>query len=456
MPLVDTASGNGRIYDYAGPSQPVQNIASAVLALGQILSIAPPASTTSWTLDFWGPALQCQDVEGAERDTVWVNVWNSYENVTNTWPFLSWVPETDLSRYDSRDIHMPFAAESSEPALSSSTLNYHSGMTLYMAVLPGMLDMVLNISKPRGFRLKNITSCQYTAVSKFLQLEDSVDCGDKRASPSVIFEQASLLKCSMVNTSYSATFTYTNGVQNIKVLRNTTAYSTPVTAAEDVFGNEYEMGAPCDYTPLPSQSRILAPCLIGSVLLQRLSYQSIFSAFVQLVRGTIYPTIWNGVLNINTTLLTPVLAQTKELTTIRSWKVSTNSNKSVYLQSALQHMNGTASRGLANDLPRGTRGSLKAALEQAFENVTISMLADLYLQPNASSQFAPSLTTDVTTESIVNFYVYDRNTPWIAYGLAILFSTLAVVAGLVFLAMSGASYDTTFSTIVRVWPGRQN
>ena len=79
-----------------------------------------------------------------------------------------------------------------------------------------------------------------------------------------------------------------------------------------------------------------------------------------------------------------------------------------------------------------------------------STLTTVFVRPNTSSKFAPSLSANVTLKSIVNFYVYDHNTLWIAYGLAIISSTLAVVAGLVFLVMSGASYDTTFSTIVRV------
>ena len=53
---------------WGGPSQPVQNIASAVMGLGQILSITPPVPNITWTDDFWGPALQCSDVPEAERE----------------------------------------------------------------------------------------------------------------------------------------------------------------------------------------------------------------------------------------------------------------------------------------------------------------------------------------------------------------------------------------------------
>lgn len=71
-------------------------------------------------------------------------------------------------------------------------------------------------------------------------------------------------------------------------------------------------------------------------------------------------------------------------------------------------------------------------------------------RPNYSSPFAPSNLTNVTLESYHNIYVYDSATLWVAYGLAIFFSALAVIVGLVAIALSGASYDNLFSTIVRV------
>lgn len=47
-------------------------------------------------------------------------------------------------------------------------------------------------------------------------------------------------------------------------------------------------------------------------------------------------------------------------------------------------------------------------------------------------------------------YSYDQVTLWIAYGLSILFSALAAIAGIVAIVLGGASYSNQFSTIVRV------
>lgn len=82
-----------RMYSFNGPSQPVQRIANAVAGLGQILPISPPASNVSWTLDMYGPTMQCAEVEDDRKTTIWTNVWNSF-GACSTMPYayLGWTP----------------------------------------------------------------------------------------------------------------------------------------------------------------------------------------------------------------------------------------------------------------------------------------------------------------------------------------------------------------------------
>ena len=82
----DSSMGEWGLWAWSGPSQPLQKIATAAMALGQILPITPPAPNhgrpypnASWTLNFWGPLLQCNDVIGIARDQIWTNIWNSYK-----------------------------------------------------------------------------------------------------------------------------------------------------------------------------------------------------------------------------------------------------------------------------------------------------------------------------------------------------------------------------------------
>ncbi|KAK5722309.1 hypothetical protein LTR15_005538 [Elasticomyces elasticus] len=432
------------IFGYNGPSQTVQSIASAVLALGQILPINAPASNTSWVLDFWGPALQCQEVEGVDREAIWVNIWNSYDNATRSWVYLAWAPRSEYPGGQATEL--PFSWNSSGPGLSSNTLAYDHNAALYLAVLPNMIDMT--IVNPGSYLYK----FEETA-STFRELEAAADCANNirhRPTPSSFFDDASLLKCSLVNTSYTTAFTYINGLQDIQVSRDATKPSPVVSALGVVYPNIRAVGSDDTCPYLQAEPFPLRSCSANPELLRRLAYQSIFSAFGRLIIGTMssvttHIELENDVLTINTSIVTTVLAQTDEIEMV---PFGASFGRTSSLQAELLRTN--AFPGVAKNQSRGTRRSLKATLEQGFENLTISMLSDPYLQPDPASQFAPSLAANVTTKSIVNFYVYDQFTLWVAYGSAIFFATLAVIAGLVFLIISGASYDTTFSTIVRV------
>ncbi|KAK5704511.1 hypothetical protein LTR17_021819 [Elasticomyces elasticus] len=462
-------SSDDGAYMFGGSSQSVQKIAAAVLAQGQALPIKPPSLNASWTLEFWGPALQCQEVQGADRDAIWVNIWNSYRKAKDSWAFLAWTPHEGGPT--APRVGLPFVANSSEPTLYPAILNGGVDMGLYLAVLPNMLQ-VTPISSPNGtnghidlgFNFNSNSSyCDLATVSTFQQLEQPIES----VRPSVLFDEASLLQCSLVNTSYSVAFNYKNGEQVLQVLRNTTRSSPPVSALDAIYLNDAAAHDPdtvyksnqtskaeASCNSLQGELHAAQQCFVDPVPLQQVAYQSIFMAFAGFITGTVPGNLADPTADITTMLLRTVLVHSKEMAAMRAKmyaivRSATGAGLSD-LQSILQHTNQSTLQGLANDVPERTQGNLKDLLEKAFENITISLLSDPELQPNVSSQFAPSLSTNVRLEGIANFYVYDQVTLWIAYGLAILFATLAVVAGLVFLFISGASYDTTFSTIVRV------
>lgn len=54
-------------YYYQGPSKAVEQVVQAVAAEGSRLTVVPPAPNATWTLDFPGPALQCQNVSDSSR-----------------------------------------------------------------------------------------------------------------------------------------------------------------------------------------------------------------------------------------------------------------------------------------------------------------------------------------------------------------------------------------------------
>jgi hypothetical protein len=71
------------------------------------------------------------------------------------------------------------------------------------------------------------------------------------------------------------------------------------------------------------------------------------------------------------------------------------------------------------------------------------------LRTNYSSPYAPARQYS-TVDSGRTLYVYDAATLWIAYGLSIFFTLLAVIIGLQTIITSGKSYSNRFSTVVRV------
>lgn len=81
-------------YAYHSPSQAVSNTSNAVMALGQILPITPPATNASWELDFYGPSLNCVNVSNETRLHFEQNIGDyflAYQSDVEREPWL-WIP----------------------------------------------------------------------------------------------------------------------------------------------------------------------------------------------------------------------------------------------------------------------------------------------------------------------------------------------------------------------------
>ncbi|ORY57796.1 uncharacterized protein BCR38DRAFT_413709 [Pseudomassariella vexata] len=96
-----------------------------------------------------------------------------------------------------------------------------------------------------------------------------------------------------------------------------------------------------------------------------------------------------------------------------------------------------------------TTKSLAETVGEIFRNATISLMTQELLNPNYESPYAPPK-TNVTTFSNKNVYTYSPNTLWITYGVSITTSALSVLIGSGVVAMTGASYSSKFSTILRI------
>lgn len=82
------------------------------------------------------------------------------------------------------------------------------------------------------------------------------------------------------------------------------------------------------------------------------------------------------------------------------------------------------------------------------------LLTLLLSRPNYSSPTAP-FPVEVTFDRHHNVYAYAAHNLWLSYGIALGLTFMAVLAGLVTMFISQASYSGNFSTILRAAYGAQ-
>ncbi|TKA28328.1 hypothetical protein B0A54_16127 [Friedmanniomyces endolithicus] len=154
--------------------------------------------------------------------------------------------------------------------------------------------------------------------------------------------------------------------------------------------------------------------------------------------------------------MSTVLRQAPEMAYLTSQQTD-ETMASVYhtnLQQVLGSTNDPAYQGLMPADPQTTDQSLAAMLEELFQNITVSLMSSVELQPNHQSVTAPP-ETNVTFVTFQNTYFYSPLKLWLAYGLAIAFAAVAVLVGLAYMYIDEASYSNSFSTIMRTSRGAE-
>lgn len=388
-------------WQWAGPSQPLQPIALAVMGRGQILPITPPAPNTSWTLDFWGPALQCNDVAATERDRIWINIWNSY-NATRTGPyaFLSWVPWSNTPNADhlNYDVYNPNFSEigrdrpfifnvSGEGVLlpsigpPSSSFSFDGPASLFLAVLPETQRFkIIESDKVGGgkelrfsYNYSMPEDCVFQTIQK---LTDPITCEGAIFAPALVYKDSTLLRCDLVNTSYSVEFSYSSGAQNIQISPNMTGNSPVVSAGRYFVGSPPINPGNCStFLAASVYEDKHPPCVFDIDTVRLLSYQGIMAAFNHFVVGTVQNPGLTASTSIDTNIMETILAATKELAFVRDWHFSDEVSPALTFGYTLPPY-----PGLENSKLPDARGDLKSTLEQLFQNLTISLLAEPYFQ----------------------------------------------------------------------------
>ncbi|KAI0411708.1 hypothetical protein F5X98DRAFT_356691 [Xylaria grammica] len=378
-------------YAYSGPSAEVQNVANAVASGGTILSITPPAANSSWELDFYGPSLNCHAVND---DSARLRI----ESTLADWLWnQSFHDGGDRNCYTPKGYlaWSPYAGDG--PHLGSDEVYDNIIRSfVYVAVLPDLFEF--------GGDVEAI--CDRANLTT-----QSQPLGPGNTT---------LLKCDLHNSSYHAAFNYESGEQSVAVQAE---QREAVSTLEWVFApNITEMG----------------PNIFNTTLLRQLSYTAIADAFYQVLRGSVSNNVNNN-LKSDTNVISTVLLNTPELSFI-----SSQSN----LQTLLWQANSSRGQSLSSpqNVPLGK--SLQNAMEEMFQNITISLLSSELLQPNMTSEYAPAM-PNVTTTRYEPIFQYAPRQLWIAYGVAIGVSAIGSVFGLLAVFLNRANYSNDFSSVYR-------
>jgi len=305
------------IYNYKGPQNTVTQVVAAVLAQGAILHTDAPSlrPNASYTTAFQGPALQCADVTGSVRNNIISYINTTMHNESMAYGYVSWVGQ-------------------SLPEYNSSS----NGSPLYVAIFPKMPDLYID----------------HYALDEGEASED-------------IMGNATIIQCTLVNTTYDTSVVWINGVRTIDMVVE------PSQAAVIPLG---EVSCANETTDFPS-------------IVQHLAYQSIMDAFAKSLVGTISNSLSDvgGALSSTTGIMGTVIGNVPELAFLRTYSTGASSEEDMLRQTPWLNLGFDTNftgppPGASNILgPPGpdmrSNTSIHDTMEQIFRNITMSLTSSV-------------------------------------------------------------------------------
>ena len=338
---------------YSGPRYAVDKVVRATAVQGTILPISAPAINSSWTLEFPGPSLTCIDLQGATLDAIIENVQSSISAEScPSYGYIAWTPTSDSA-------YLPFMKANGVYTLQPGTLgagrfdpdssNISDVATIYVATFPGMTD----------------------------ELTDT-RCDEQ-------FSNAAVIQCALFNVSYHASFNFVNGAQTVNITndRSQTNEVTPLDSLAGADGPLADVYPNGSYVEYPNGSYITSAGF-NTTEVQILAYQSIMDSLGKILVGTIWDISESGgALQIsNTTVLSTILSNTLELQNLTLYPQG-NATTWLTLQQyiAFKERAGTLYwNGIDVIESASYTKPLRQALEELFQNITISLMTSAFLQ----------------------------------------------------------------------------
>lgn len=391
---------------YQAPRFGVQQLANTVASLGSLLDFPAPAPNSSYSLNFYAPALQCTEYDDTVRKAVFTAMSNVVGcSISAAQGALD--KETNMSSCDYSPIYMSWVPD------------YTHHISSYNYTEDDVFDQggTFHFEKTIG---------QYGKVPG--EEPASLAVGVQTISQAMFTDQPwTVLNCSLHNATYTVHVNITDGAQDIKVVSRTLTNPVGYLPNATVTSNASE----------DSQFSMFHRDLT------RIAYYSLFDALGRLLVGQM--TTWSDYDEdqqsvSQTSIMTTNLVDSAELSNLYH-------NMEFCGMGANSSTCSVDEYGVNNSTAPSTR-PLSMAIEQLFENMTLSLFSDArYLTGPGSEN---SLKTNVTIFLPQNRYVYTQWRLIAPYTAAVVLSLLASLVGLRALYSNGVSYGDRFSTVLRM------
>ena len=315
-------------------------VVTAAAGPGAVLPISAPGNqpNASYVQHFAGPALQCKDVTGPLRGQIISNVNISSWNATTSYGYLTWVPTTTKV--------LPFDLVSVSDRYDQWQLQ----------------------SVPLGPTAGPLSIFVFTSPN----MRNPYDYG---MDPEYdYYGNATIIKCQLMNATYSSSFNWTNGIRSLDAIVTTSAEAVLYRDAVDCAGFLYtqDIYTADDYTG-PAARNISRPLSdFNNTIVRNFAYQSVMQAFGNILKGSInYPRYPNGLV-VTTNVMDTVLGATRELSLLRN-------NTSDDARS-LASLGPQVWPGVSVGMRLNNTSDLRITLEEMFQNITMSLISSPLLQ----------------------------------------------------------------------------
>jgi hypothetical protein len=382
-------------YDYQGPSDAVNLIAITVGAQGDVLPLIPPAQNSTWNSTFFGPSIRCRNVSAGLRNAISLDI-ASYMNDSMFQHNLKVESDMDYSAlnplYFAWTPSVPSDLSPDDPSFEGYVRPLHRhGSKKYDISDRGTGDMApLNVAViPSAITL--------TYSGKMGELIVATRWDRDTTLPQVIEEYIdpglTLLQCDLHNATYDIRYNFSAGLQTVESTISLLA-DEPLRMIDFAYGFtpklDYEgfiaapevgqeLPAPADCQGLwNASSGTKTTCAFDANVLEKFSYQAVWDAFTQLVKGGLYVDVstYGPAEQKDTTVANTVLAGSTELKPVVEL-VRRRGEESLQQDLIERYSNVPGMYGTPGDV---STQPLSSMLEDLFRNITLSLTTSAELQ----------------------------------------------------------------------------